>query len=51
MLIKNAQIIDGTGSAPYSGHILLKENRIESILTNTDAIPNDESLGIIDAKH
>ena len=31
-LITNARIIDGSGEEPYSGHVLLNNNRIDSIL-------------------
>ena len=31
-LITNARIIDGSGGEPYSGHVLLNNNRIDSIL-------------------
>ena len=31
VVLKNASIIDGSGSAPYSGHLVIKENKIDSI--------------------
>jgi len=31
IVLKNASIIDGLGSAPYSGHLVIKENKIDSI--------------------
>ena len=42
-LITNARIIDGSGKEPYPGHVLLKENRIDSILNDV----TDLSKGII----
>ena len=32
IVLQNASIIDGSGSMPYSGHLVIKENRIDSIL-------------------
>ena len=42
-LITNARIIDGSGKEPYPGHVLLKENKIDSILNDV----TDLSKGII----
>lgn len=50
-LITNARIIDGSGKEPYTGNVLIKDNRIDSILNDV----KDLSKGItiektIDAK-
>lgn len=42
-LITNARIIDGSGKEPYTGNVLIKDNRIDSILNDV----KDLSKGII----
>ena len=53
MLIKNGMIVDGTGSAPFRGHLSLSEDRIESVVrANTpegDALLGREYASTIDA--
>jgi imidazolonepropionase-like amidohydrolase len=50
-LITNARIIDGTGKKPFSGHVLLKENRIDSILNEVSDLSSSIILDrTIDAK-
>ena len=49
VVLKNASIIDGSGSAPYSGHLVIKENKIDSI-HQEDAFSHDTKASIIDLK-
>ena len=49
IVLQNASIIDGSGSMPYSGHLVIKENRIDSILQE-DAFSQDTEASIIDLK-
>ena len=48
-VLKNASIIDGSGSAPYSGHLVIKENKIDSI-HQEDTFSHDTKASIIDLK-
>ena len=43
-LITNARIIDGSGKEPYTGNVLIKDNRIDSILNDV----KDLSLSLLD---
>ena len=49
IVLKNASIIDGSGSSPYSGHLVIKENKIDSI-HQEDTFSNDAEGRIIDLK-
>ena len=49
IVLKNASIIDGSGSAPYYGHLVIKENKIDSI-HQEDAFSHDTEASIIDLK-
>jgi len=49
IVLKNASIIDGSGSSPYSGHLVIKENKIDSI-HQEDTFSNDAEARIIDLK-
>ena len=49
IVLKNASIIDGSGSSPYSGHLVIKENKIDSI-HREDIFSNDAEARIIDLK-
>ena len=49
IVLKNASIIDGSGSPPYSGHLVIKENKIDSI-HREDTFSNDAEARIIDLK-
>ena len=49
IVLKNASIIDGSGSLPYSGHLVIKENKIDSI-HQEDTVSNDAEARIIDLK-
>ena len=49
IVLKNASIIDGSGSTPYSGHLVIKENKIDSIYKE-DAFSHDAEVSIIDLK-
>ena len=49
IVLKNASIIDGSGSSPYSGHLVIKENKIDSI-HREDTFSNDAEARIIDLK-
>ena len=49
VVLKNASIIDGSGSAPYSGHLVIKKNKIDSI-HQEDAFSHDTEASIIDLK-
>jgi len=49
IVLKNASIIDGSGALPYSGHLVIKENKIDSILQE-DTFSNDAEARIIDLK-
>jgi len=49
IVLKNASIIDGSGSSPYSGHLVIKENQIDSI-HREDTFSNDAEARIIDLK-
>ena len=44
MLIRNAQILDMTGAAPYSGDILIRGGRIAGIGSGLAAEPDEEVL-------
>ncbi|MBN1573855.1 MAG: amidohydrolase family protein [Deltaproteobacteria bacterium] len=41
LLIKNALIVDGTGAEPYSGHILIKGDRIVEVVSDTSTDSKD----------
>lgn len=47
LLIRNGSIIDGTGSPAFPGHILIKADRIEQVITGE--APTDEGRLVIDA--
>jgi imidazolonepropionase-like amidohydrolase len=47
VLLKNASIIDGTGSAPYPGHIQIKDERILSV-SKQDITAENDSVESID---
>ena len=49
IVLKNASIIDGSGSSPYSGHLVIKENKIDSI-HQEDTFSYDAEARIIDLK-
>jgi imidazolonepropionase-like amidohydrolase len=49
IVLKNASIIDGSGSLPFSGHLVIKENKIDSI-DQEDTFSNDAETRIIDLK-
>ena len=49
IVLQNASIIDGSGSMPYSGHLVIKENRIVSILKE-EAFSHDKEARVIDLK-
>ena len=49
IVLQNASIIDGSGSMPYSGHLVIKENRIDSILKE-EAFSYDKEARVIDLK-
>ena len=46
VLLKNASIIDGTGSAPYPGHIQIKDERILSVSKQDITAENDSAESI-----
>ena len=46
VLLKNASIIDGTGSAPYPGHIQIKDERILSVSKQDITADNDSAESI-----
>ncbi len=47
LLLKNGRIIDGTGEKAFTGHVLISEDRIKSVLVDTDNLPDADS--VIDA--
>ncbi len=47
IVLKNASIIDGLGSSPYSGHLIIKENKIDSIVRG-DELSHDKDAHVID---
>ena len=47
IVLKNASIIDGLGSAPYSGHLIIKENKIDSIVRDGE-LSHDKDANVID---
>ena len=47
IVLKNASIIDGSGSAPYSGHLIIKENKINSIVRDGE-LSLDKDANVID---
>ena len=49
IVLQNASIIDGSGSMPYSGHLVIKENRIDSILKE-EVFSHDKEARVIDLK-
>ena len=49
IILKNASIIDGSGALPYSGHLVIKENKIDSILKD-NAFSHDKEASVIDLK-
>ena len=49
IVLQNASIIDGSGSLPYSGHLVIKENKIDSILKE-EVFSHDKETKIIDLK-
>lgn len=49
IILKNASIIDGSGALPYSGHLVIKENKIDSILKE-NAFSHDKEASVIDLK-
>jgi imidazolonepropionase-like amidohydrolase len=46
-ILKNASIIDGLGSEPYSGHLIIKENKINSIVIDGE-LSHDKNANVID---
>jgi len=45
LLIKNGQIIDGTGADAFDGHVLIEDDRIKTIIENGQDLPQaDEEL-------
>ena len=46
VLLKNASIIDGTGSAPYPGHIQIKDDRILSVSKQDITAENNSAESI-----
>ena len=46
VLLKNASIIDGTGSAPYPGHIQIKDERILSVSKQDITAENNSAESI-----
>ena len=49
IVLKNASIIDGSGSAPYSGHLVIQENKIDSI-HREEAFSHDAEASVMDLK-
>tara|TARA_B100001121_G_C18694621_1_gene624486 strand:+ start:2239 stop:3546 length:1308 start_codon:yes stop_codon:yes gene_type:complete len=49
IILKNASIIDGSGALPYSGHLVIKENKIDSILKE-NAFSHEKEASVIDLK-
>jgi imidazolonepropionase-like amidohydrolase len=49
IVLQNASIIDGSGLSPYSGHLVIKENKIDSILKE-DAFSHEKEARVIDLK-
>ena len=47
IVLQNASIIDGSGLSPYSGHLVIKENKIDSILKE-DAFSHEKEARVID---
>ena len=47
IVLKNASIIDGLGSAPYCGHLIIKENKINSIIRDGE-LSHDKDANVID---
>ena len=47
IVLKNASIIDGLGSTPYSGHLIIKENKINSIIRDGE-LSHDKDANVID---
>lgn len=47
IVLKNASIVDGSGSAPYSGHLIIKENKINSIVRDGE-LSLDKDANVID---
>ena len=47
IVLKNASIIDGLGSAPYCGHLIIKENKINSIVRDGE-LSHDKDANVID---
>ena len=51
LLIKNAKIIDGSGSKPFLGSVLIEGNRIKSVLKDQKPLDDDKKVDkIIEAK-
>ena len=51
LLINNAKIIDGSGSEPFLGSILIKGNKIASVLKDTKSLSKEIKVNkTIDAK-
>ena len=49
IVLKNASIIDGSGSAPYSGNLVIQENKIDSI-HREEAFSHDAEASVMDLK-
>ena len=47
IVLKNASIIDGSGSAPYPGHLIIKENKINSIIRDGE-LSHEKDANVID---
>jgi N-acyl-D-amino-acid deacylase len=39
LLLKDGQVVDGTGSALYEGHLLMDGDRIEAVIPQGQEIP------------
>ncbi|MXU64331.1 metal-dependent hydrolase family protein [Oceanomicrobium pacificus] len=48
ILIRNAMIFDGSGDAPFRGHVRVSGNRIAAVMRGTDEVPQ-EGAQVIDA--
>lgn len=48
ILIRNARIFDGTGSAPFAGHVRVSGNRIATVIRGTDPV-GEQGARVIDA--
>ena len=48
-ILKNASVIEGSGLAPYKGHIHIAGGEIKAVVTELSSLP-DEAIEIIDLK-